>query len=136
MPELCRVAALAYGSPLRTALRAMGDTAAVEGYYCGVSGRANACVCARAALFASCVSLACVGLRCCWGAIERGQLVYGDCAACLHLHVAEVVRRCADRRVGRGQYRRVGLRGPYRGDNAGLSCCGILACKRGAALLR
>ena len=89
MLELCRVAASAYGSPLRTALRAMGDTAAGG----GVSERANACVYARAALFASCVSLACVGLRCCWGAIERGQLVYGDCAACLRPHVAEIFRR-------------------------------------------
>jgi len=47
--ELCRVAVSAYGSPL-WALHAMGDTDAGEGYYCGVSKRANACVCARAAL--------------------------------------------------------------------------------------
>ena len=49
--ELCRVAVSAYGSPLCTALHAMGDTDAGEGYYCGVSERANACVCARAALW-------------------------------------------------------------------------------------
>jgi hypothetical protein len=54
--ELCRVAVSAYGSPLCMALHAMGNTDAGGGYYCGVSGRANACVCAKAALFASCVS--------------------------------------------------------------------------------
>ena len=49
--DLCRVAVSVYGSPLCTAFHAMGDTDAGEGYYCGVSERANACVCARAALW-------------------------------------------------------------------------------------
>ena len=50
--ELCRVAVSAYGSPLCMALHAMGNTDGGEGYYCGVSERAHAGVCARAALFA------------------------------------------------------------------------------------
>ena len=73
--ELCRVAVSAYGSPL-WALHAMGDTDAGEGYYCGVSERANACVfpglrCCLMRESRYAAGGTCAALRCCWGVIER-----------------------------------------------------------------
>ena len=136
--ELCCVAVSAYGSPLCMAFHAMGNTDAGGGYYCGVSERANACVCARAALFASCVSHAMPRVALC-----RDKMLLGRHRARVSLCRGTAPRvyacRCTDRRVSRGavsaccsaetvpcRQRRVKV--------LRLRCTRILACKRGAVL--
>ena len=118
--ELCRVAVSAYGSPLCMALHAMGNTDAGGGYYCGVSERANACVCARAALFASCVSHAMPRVALC-----RDKMLLGRHRARIRLcrGTAPHVYACryTDRRVSRGA---VSACCSAEDDKTGLSFCG------------
>ena len=96
----------------------MGGTYAGEGYYCGVSERANACVCAGAALSVSCVSEMLL-----WRHRARVRLRVRTAPRVL-LQVAGIIRRCTDRRVVRDSIGMLVCEGPYRDDNAGLGCSG------------